>query len=57
MGELDPDTGTAVGGSDSVGMDDVALLLAFAASAAFSFSDNIFPMIQMSLISVISPIC
>ena len=38
MGELDPDAGTAVGGSDSVGMDDVALLMAFAASAAFSFS-------------------
>ena len=57
MGELDPDAGTAVGGSDSVGMDDVALLLAFAASAAFSFSDNMFPMIIMSFISAVTPIC
>ena len=57
MSELDPDAGTAIGESGSIGMDDVALLLAFAASAAFSSSDNIFPMIIMSFISVITPIC
>ena len=57
MGELDPDSGTAIGGSDSVGMGDIARLLAFAASAAFSFSDNMFPMIIMSFISAVTPIC
>ena len=56
MDELDSDAGTAVGGSDSVGMDDVALLLEFAASSAFFFSDNMFPMIIIFIIEI-SPIC